>query len=167
MVFASVSERAAEATLSKFIQTFNNTARGKFYKLFKFRSFGKPEKGVRTPIYHTNVMMGVLANHVVVCLESVADDKERARLRSILERKGKEIIDISFTEMGEMCGNIIQVRNNKGELCVIMSKRAYNGFTKAHRATLEKNYRLIVNEIPTIERIGGGSARCMVAELYE
>ena len=65
-----------------------------------------------------------------------------------------------------MCGNMIQVKNKENELCVIMSERAKKGLTKKHRDVLEKHYKLLVTDIGTIEKIGGGSARCMVAELF-
>jgi hypothetical protein len=84
-----------------------------------------------------------------------------------LEKGGKKIVEISYKEMGEMCGNIIQVKDTEGRLCVIMSKRAEEGFSNVNKKILESNYKLVASEIPTIERIGGGSARCMVAELYE
>ena len=69
--------------------------------------------------------------------------------------------------MNEMCGNMIVLKDgSNGELCLVMSKRAYNGLTKNHLTTLENNYRIIASDISTIEKIGGGSARCMIAELF-
>ena len=110
-------------------------------------------------------MMAVLENHVIVNLDSVADAHQRAYLKKCLSM-GREIIDISHAEMGEMCGNMIQVKNKEGELCVIMSNRALKGLTKKHREILTKNYKILNTDIGTIEKIGGGSARCMVAEIF-
>lgn len=164
IVYANLSERCSEATLKDYMKLLNGQCKpGQQFKLVKFRSFGKDG----SPIYHTNVVMGLLARHAVVCLECVKDEKERKGLRSALEKSGKAVIEISYEEMGEMCGNIIQVKDKEGNLCVIMSKRALDGFSKENKKALKSNYKLIVNKIPTIERIGGGSARCMVAELYE
>ena len=110
-------------------------------------------------------MMAVLEHHVVVNLDSVTDKQQRTHLKKCLSM-GRKIIDISHEEMGEMCGNMIQVKNKEDELCVIMSERAKKGLTKQHRETLEKNYKILVSDIGTIEKIGGGSARCMVAEIF-
>lgn len=65
-----------------------------------------------------------------------------------------------------MCGNMIQVKDDKDQLCLIMSTRALKGLTAAHKKTLEANYKILATDISTIERIGGGSARCMVAEIF-
>ena len=79
---------------------------------------------------------------------------------------GRKVLDLSYKEMLNFCGNMLMVVNKKGEECVIMSQSAYDGLTKVHLKTLQNNYKLIVCPIPTIEKIGGGSARCMVAELF-
>jgi hypothetical protein len=110
-------------------------------------------------------MMAILEHHVVVNLDSVADAYQRAYLKKCLSM-GREIIDISHKEMGDMCGNMIQVKNQQAELCVIMSDRALMGLTKKHRDILTKEYKILNTDIGTIEKIGGGSARCMVAEIF-
>lgn len=107
----------------------------------------------------------MLENHVVVNLDSVTDTQQRAHLKKCLSM-GRQIIDISHEEMGEMCGNMIQVKNKDDELCLILSERALKGLTKKHREILEKSYKVVSSDIGTIEKIGGGSARCMVAELF-
>lgn len=86
---------------------------------------------------------------------------------SDLNAKPKKIIDITLKEVNEFCGNVLQVLNDKNEECVIMSTRAYNGFSPENWSTLEKHYRLVHSDLSTIEHIGGGSARCLIAELYE
>ena len=81
-------------------------------------------------------------------------------------RKPRKIIDIKYDEMLNMAGNMIMVQNVRGEDCVIMSKRARNGLTPDNLNTLQKAYRIVSSDLSTIETIGGGSARCMVAELF-
>jgi hypothetical protein len=85
---------------------------------------------------------------------------------SKLNTKPFQLIDINFDEMLNMAGNMIQVTNKKGEDCVIMSQRALNGLREHNRKVIEKNYRIISSDLHMIETIGGGSARCMVAELF-
>ena len=163
-LYVCISERANLNTLKNYLDLLNsNCVAGNKYSLITFDAFDN--KTPRSPIYHTNVMMAMLENHVIVNLDSVADPDQRAALKKSLEQD-REIIDISHKEMGEMCGNMIQVKNNKEELCVIMSERAKKGLTKKHREVLEKNYKILCSDIGTIEKIGGGSARCMVAEIF-
>jgi len=135
VLYVGISERACEATLDAYLVKLNSFIgpKEKPYKLVKFRAYGKAEKGKeRSLIYHTNVLLGVLGSHVIVCLEAIVNSKEKESVRRSIERSGKQVIDISYREMGEMCGNVMQVRNASGELCIIMSQRALNGFTKAH-----------------------------------
>lgn len=127
-----------------------------------FNSFDKSG----SPIYHTNVVCAVLSKHVILCLSTVRDPVEREQLKQAVKKSGKKLIDISYKEMTNMCGNVIQVINKKGEDCVVMSERAYQGFSQKHKDELERSYTLVHSPIPTIENIGGGSARCMVAEIF-
>jgi len=86
-----------------------------------------------TPIYHTNVIMALMDKHIVFCMDSIRDKKERAVLQKELKEGGRQIIDISYKEMNEMCGNMIQLQDSKnGELCVIMSDRARNNLSKSN-----------------------------------
>ena len=118
------------------------------------------------PIYHTNVIMAMLDKHVIFCLDSIHDPKERAMVLKEL-KEDREVIDISYQELGEMCGNAIMVKDaTTGDLCLVLSQRALKGFTPEHRKILESSYRIVASDIKMIEIIGGGSARCMVAELF-
>lgn len=123
------------------------------------------------PVYHTNVVMAILRDHVILCTESIRDQTERDSVVQEIQgkqrnRKPRKIIDIKYDEMLNMAGNMIMVQNVRGEDCLIMSKRARNGLTPDNLNTLQKAYRIVSSDLSTIETIGGGSARCMVAELF-
>lgn len=116
-------------------------------------------------IYHTNVMMFLGASVAVVCLDSVEQGREE--LVATLENSGREIIALSVAQMRGMCGNAIELQDDKGEPLVVMSARAFNAYTQAQRETLARHCGRIVHaDISTIEACGGGSARCMIAEIF-
>jgi len=119
-----------------------------------------------TPIYHTNVMLGIQARTAVICSESIANDTERRNVLQVLADSGHEIIDINFAQMEHFCGNVLSVQNRHGESFVILSQSAYDAFSEAQRNTLAKSGTLLPVNIPTIETVGGGSARCMLAEIF-
>ena len=164
-IYCCLSERADFNTLIKFNMRLSKIAK-EDYQLVSF--VAKDAKG--TKIYHTNVMLAILDKHAICCLDSVEDAHDRDRLQKELSQGGREIINISLNEMGEMCGNMIQLRSEKslpkGDMCVIMSERARKGLTKEHLSILDKHYNIVSSDISTIETIGGGSARCMVAEIF-
>jgi hypothetical protein len=115
--------------------------------------------------------MGIFQDHVVLCTESIRDEEERKRVIEEItspekNEKPRALIDISYAEMLNMCGNMIMVRSTTGENCVIMSERARKGLSPEHLEEIQKNYKIISSDLHMIETIGGGSARCMVAELY-
>ena len=108
---------------------------------------------------------------MILCTDSIANLEERkAVIAEItdpkLNRRAKKLIDINFEEMGNMCGNMIMVNNKSEEPCVIMSERARLNLRHHNRIALERNYRIVASDLHMIETIGGGSARCMVAELF-
>lgn len=118
------------------------------------------------PIYHTNVMMCVADRYAVVCLESVHDIKEREKLAGSLRGTNKEIIDISPDQMNHFAGNMLQVKNTAGEPLLIMSEQAYLSLTTSQISKLTAYNRIIYAPLYHIEKNGGGSARCMVAEIH-
>ncbi len=120
----------------------------------------------RQDIYHTNVMMALGETFVVICLDSVRDAKERAMLVRKFEETGKEIVEISLDQMNAFAGNMLQVRNNREETLLVMSEQAFRALTPAQIETLEKHTRLLHSPLDTIETYGGGSARCMMAEIF-
>jgi hypothetical protein len=117
-------------------------------------------------IYHTNVMMALGEDFVVVCLESVQDATERQKLKALFEKTGKEIVEISLEQMNSFAGNMLQVRNDREETILVMSEQAYRALKPVQIATLERHTRLLHCPIDVIERYGGGSARCMMAEVF-
>lgn len=117
-------------------------------------------------IYHTNVLMGVQSSTAVICLEAITDDAERQMVKESLARTGHEIVDITLEQMNKFAGNVLEVQNTKGEKFLVMSQTAHDAFTSAQRAVLGQDKTLLPMTIPTIETIGGGSARCMMAEIF-
>ena len=118
------------------------------------------------PIYHTNVIMSVGEDFAVICQEAVKDDDEAIAVLKMLNATGKDVIEITLEQVYQFCGNILQVSNKFGDKKIIMSQKAYNGFTEEQRNTLSKNGEIVTVNIPTIETVGGGSARCMLAEVF-
>ena len=119
-----------------------------------------------TPVYHTNVIMHVGTHYAVVCLESIKDPVQRASLVNSLEQNGKQIVVISFSQMHAFAGNMLELRNGEGEKLLIMSRTAKLSLTKEQLEILEQDVHIIAPDIQSIETAGGGSARCMIAELY-
>lgn len=119
-----------------------------------------------TEIYHTNVMMHVGSEVAVVCLDSIKDDAQRAEVKESLENTGKEIMEISFDQMNHFAGNMLELHNKDGEPCLIMSQAAYKSLTWDQIELLDSKMTLITPDLECIEQNGGGSARCMLAEIF-
>lgn len=118
------------------------------------------------PIYHTNVMMCIGDKFAVVCFDSIPDATEQALVRGSLSQNGKEIVSISFDQMNHFAGNMLQVQNAQGESLLVMSEQAYLSLDQSQIIALEKYSRLVYAPLYTIETNGGGSARCMLAEVH-
>jgi hypothetical protein len=117
-------------------------------------------------IYHTNVMMCIAEKIVVICAESIVDKNERAQVVQSLQNTGHLIIDISIAQMNNFAGNMLALQTNAGEPFLALSQTAYHCLTDKQKDTFEKYYKLLPLAIPTIETIGGGSVRCMMAEIF-
>lgn len=113
-------------------------------------------------IYHTNVMMCVSDQFAIVCLDSIANETERRSVSESLYSTGHSIIDITLAQMSSFAGNMLVVKND----LLVMSQSAFDSLTTVQKFTLEKYCQLLPLAIPTIETIGGGSARCMIAEIF-
>lgn len=122
--------------------------------------------GKRKAIYHTNVMMCVAETFAVICLSSIDDKKERKNVIKHLRDDGKTIIDITEAQVNNFAGNMLQVKGADNELYLIMSQTAYDCLTKQQIETLEQHTKILSSSLNTIEVCGGGSARCMMAEVF-
>jgi hypothetical protein len=118
------------------------------------------------PIYHTNVVMTITSDFVMVCLECVSDKQEQMVLKESLIKSGRRILEISIQQMNHFCGNALEVLNGQGEKYFICSRTAFNNYNDQQLKTISSFCKFIVVDIPTIESIGGGSARCMLAEIF-
>ncbi|KAB7731289.1 amidinotransferase [Rudanella paleaurantiibacter] len=117
-------------------------------------------------VYHTNVVMCIGDVFAVVCLQAIPDLDERLRIRQELENLGKRIIEISLDQMAAFAGNMLQVVSTRGQKLIVMSTRAYESLTPKQIDTIDDYARLLVVDLSTIEANGGGSARCMMAEVH-
>lgn len=111
-------------------------------------------------------MMCVADKFVVICLSSITDETDKNLVIQSIENSGKTIIDISFYQMNHFAGNMLQVCNQKGNAFLVMSSQAYHSLTREQVATIESYQSIIHSDIATIETNGGGSARCMMAEIF-
>ena len=117
------------------------------------------------PIYHTNVMLALGVDFAVVCLECIRDPEERDQVEAALRAGGREVVPISLEQVYRFAGNMLQVQGKDGRY-LVMSTAAYNSLTPEQIATLEKYTHLLHSPLDTIETYGGGSARCMMAEVF-
>ena len=117
-------------------------------------------------IYHTNVMMCIASTYMVVCLGALPSAADHEAVLSAAAATDKEVIAISLEQMEQFAGNMLQLHNTNGQPLLILSATALRSFTPDQIARLERHNPLLAPEIPTIEEIGGGSARCMIAECF-
>ena len=117
-------------------------------------------------IYHTNVTMSIGKEYAIICLESIKNDGERNLVKEKLKSLGKEIIELSVEQIYKYCGNTLQLSSTDNSSKIVMSGTALAGFTKDQLEKLKKYGEIIALDIPEIETVGGGSARCMLAEVF-
>ena len=118
------------------------------------------------PIYHTNVMMCVADHYAIICVDAIKADAERKQVTASLTRTGKQIINISPGQMNRFAGNMLQVHNREGKKFLVMSSQAYHSLARAQVQQIESFNSILHSDITTIETNGGGSARCMMAEVF-
>ena len=158
IAYGSVSLRLDEELFLQFCTKFG-------FRPVVFHSY-QNAGGERLPIYHTNVMMCVADKFVVICLECIDDELEREKVQEVIKSTQKEIIEISEDQMQQFAGNMLQVQNEAGEKFLVMSESAYRSLTAEQISAIEKYCEIIYSDLNTIETNGGGSARCMLAEVF-
>lgn len=155
VIYACISPRTNKSVLEKFAHAHG-------YKAMLF--YSKDENG--TDVYHTNVIMHLGETYAVICMESIPNEAERIAVSQLLITTGHEVIPITLKQVHAYAGNMLQVKNAKGEKFTVLSKSAYNSLTKEQRDILQMHTTLLPMDITTIETIGGGSTRCMMAEIF-
>lgn len=156
--YCALSPRADEDLFIEFCEDFE-------YTPVIFTSYQTVD-GERKAIYHTNVMMCLGETFAVICLNSIDDKKERKNVIHHLKEDGKEIVDITEAQVNNFAGNMLQVKGANDTSYLVMSQAAYDSLTKAQISTLEKHTKILSSSLDTIEACGGGSARCMMAEVF-
>ncbi|WP_116524041.1 citrulline utilization hydrolase CtlX [Seonamhaeicola aphaedonensis] len=156
--YCALSPRADEDLFIEFCEDFEYTP-----IIFKAN---QTVNGTRKPIYHTNVMMCVAETFTVICLEAIDDKKERKNVVKHLKDTNKEVIAITEAQVNSFAGNMLQVRGKNNQLYVIMSQAAYDSLTLNQVNQIEKHCPIISSSLDIIEACGGGSARCMMAEVF-
>lgn len=119
-----------------------------------------------TEIYHTNVMMCIAEKFAIICLESIVDKEEKELVKASLNNTGHQIIDIVFEQMSNFAGNMLAIKTNEEKNILALSQSSFDALTADQKEKIEKYCELVPLNIKTIETIGGGSARCMIAELF-
>ncbi len=155
VAFACLSPRTHPEVLAEF-------SRQTGYRIVPFRAADADGKAV----YHTNVLMCIADTFAVVCLSAITDPDERLMVRQELERLNKRIIDISLEQMASFAGNMLMVLTQKGQKLLVMSTRAHASLTAKQIDLLDDYATLVHFDLPIIEGNGGGSARCMMAEVH-
>ena len=156
--YCALSSRADEQLFIEFCEDFEFTP-------VVFNSF-QTHEGERLQIYHTNVMMCLAETFAVICLDTIDDKKERKAVVSSLKEDGKEIIEISEDQMHSFAGNMLQVKAKDDKKILVMSSAAHGSLTKDQVLKIEKHCEILHSSLATIETCGGGSARCMMAEVF-
>lgn len=155
--YCALSPRADEDLFIEFCEDFE-------YTPVIFRAY-QQVGNEQLPIYHTNVMMALGVDFAVVCLDTITNKSERKNLLHHLKEDKKEVINITPKQMEQYAGNMLQVQG-KDSTYLVMSDAAYNSLTPEQRETIEKHTAIIHSNLETIETCGGGSARCMMAEVF-
>lgn len=158
IAYGSVSLRLDEELFRKFCADFDFTP-------VVFHSF-QNVNDQRLPIYHTNVMMCVAKEFVVICLDCIDDEMEREKVQEVIKSTNKEVIEISEDQLQNFAGNMLQVQNEEGTPYLVMSETAYKSLNQNQIDRIESYCEIIYADLHTIETNGGGSARCMLAEVF-
>ena len=155
--YCALSPRADEELFIEFCEDFE-------YDPVVFNA-NQTVDGERLPIYHTNVLMALAENFSVICLDAIDDRSEKKNVLEHLKQSGKEIIEITEAQMHQFAGNMLQVRG-KDHKYMVMSTAALDSLTQEQISAIEKHCLILSSDLETVESCGGGSARCMMAEVF-
>jgi hypothetical protein len=155
LAYACLSPRTDIGVLEDFCKKMN-------YRPVVFHSTDESGQA----IYHTNVMMCVADRYVVICLDSITEPEEKKFVTDTIRTSGKEIVPISTGQMNHFAGNMLQLENNRGEKILVMSSAAWDSLSPAQKEKLTQYNRILHASLKNIETNGGGSARCMIAEIH-
>lgn len=160
IAYAAISERTDANAFREFCETFS-------YTPVMFTA-NQDVNGKRLSIYHTNVMMCVADKFAILCADTIDNPLERQAVITSLEQTGKEIIYITEDQKHHFAGNMLQVhaRSNPEKKFLVMSEAAWSSLTDTQKEAIEKYGKIIHSSLDTIEALGGGSARCMMAEVF-
>ena len=158
IAYASYSDR----TEQEVIRAFEDLTA---YSVIGFKAYQNVD-GQRLPIYHTNVMMSIGDHFALICAEAIDDVMEREQVLETLRKQSKEIILISEDQLNNYAGNILQVKNKNNVCFIVMSTSAFRCLDPQQKQQLEKHGTLLQSNLTTIEMLGGGSTRCMMAEIF-
>jgi len=155
ILYAGLSQRTEPRVLEKFAVLMS-------YRKVVFHATDKNE----APIYHTNVMMALGEDFAVVCMDTIKNEVEKKDIIRSLKQTGKELIEITEDQMNSFAGNMLQLRSTEGKPLLLMSSQAYKALRPEQIEKITSHTEIIKVPIPTIEKYGGGSVRCMVAENF-
>jgi len=154
IAYACVSQRTDKDLLDSICAKLN-------FRVHAFTSVD--ENGLE--IYHTNVMMCLAERFALVCLQSIRNDQEREALVKSLTETGHEVIPLTYEQIRSFAGNALEVCNPEGNRFLIVSKKGYLSLTEEQKMTIEQHSEIVPIPLDTIETNGGGSARCMIADI--
>jgi len=158
LAYCALSPRANEDLLIEFCEDFE-------YAPVIFKAYQTVNEK-REAIYHTNVIMALGETFAVICLDSIDDKKERKNIIKHLKESGKNIVAISENQVNHFAGNMLQVVGKDNQRILIMSEAAFNCLSKKQLDILQKDSKIVYSNVKTIEACGGGSVRCMMAEVF-
>jgi len=159
IAYACVSARTDKDLFADFCRSFG-------FRPVIFTASQTTAEGGLAEIYHTNVMMSVGENIAILCDEAIRDVEEKQIVNKLLSESGKEVVHISEQQCNHFAGNMLQVRNKAGEKILVMSEQAYRSLTEQQVSRMEAHCQILHSPLYTIEACGGGSARCMMAEIF-
>lgn len=158
IAYCALSPRADEELFIEFCEDFD-------YAPVIFEGFHTVD-GKKELIYHTNVMMSIGEHFAIICADMIADKKERKMVLDNLRQSGKELILISEKQVGNFAGNVLELSGADDKRFIVMSTTAFESLNTAQKTQLEKHGSILNTNLQTIETCGGGSARCMIAEIF-